>query len=94
LEEIGTSPKSATTPLKARIDMLATGIKTPVGIKISGKDLKVIQAIGDKLKPILEKVPGTTSVYTQVPWKCFGLSFNKRSIFKLFQSEDLFENEC
>lgn len=50
-------------PIKARIDMLATGIKTPVGIKISGPSLSVIQELGDKLKPILEKLPGTASVY-------------------------------
>ena len=50
-------------PIKARIDMLATGIKTPVGIKISGTDLKTIQPMGEELKPILEQVPGTASVY-------------------------------
>ena len=50
-------------PIKARIDMLATGIKTPVGIKISGPELKTIQSIGEELKPILDKVDGTSSVY-------------------------------
>ncbi len=50
-------------PIKARIDMLATGIKTPVGIKISGPSLKTIQAIGEEIKPILSKVAGTSSVY-------------------------------
>jgi Cu(I)/Ag(I) efflux system membrane protein CusA/SilA len=50
-------------PIKARIDMLATGIKTPVGIKISGPTLETIQSIGEKIKPLLEDVPGTASVY-------------------------------
>ncbi len=50
-------------PIKTRIDMLATGIKTPVGIKISGADLNVIQDIGQRLETILADVPGTASVY-------------------------------
>ncbi|PCI44312.1 MAG: CusA/CzcA family heavy metal efflux RND transporter [Alphaproteobacteria bacterium] len=52
-------------PIKTRIDMLATGIKTPVGIKVAGPDLKVIENIGKRLEEILEKVPGTTSVYSE-----------------------------
>ncbi len=52
-------------PIKTRIDMLATGIKTPVGIKISGADLQVIQDIGKQLEIILQKVPGTASVYSE-----------------------------
>lgn len=50
-------------PIKTRIDMLATGIKTPVGIKISGPSLTDIQDIGRQLEQILRKVPGTASVY-------------------------------
>ncbi len=50
-------------PIKTRIDMLATGIKTPVGIKISGPDLAKIQTIATALEPILQQVPGTASVY-------------------------------
>lgn len=50
-------------PIKSRIDMLATGIKTPVGIKVSGPSLKKIQEIGEDLEKILRNVPGTTSVY-------------------------------
>lgn len=50
-------------PIKARIDMLATGIKTPVGIKISGPKLETIQSVGEKIKPLLENIPGTASVY-------------------------------
>lgn len=52
-------------PIKTRIDMLATGIKTPVGIKVSGPELKQIQAIGLQIETILSKVPGTASVYSE-----------------------------
>ncbi|MFE8071029.1 efflux RND transporter permease subunit [Marinobacteraceae bacterium S3BR75-40.1] len=52
-------------PIKTRIDMLATGIKTPVGIKVAGPDLDVIQDIGRQLERILEPVPGTASVYSE-----------------------------
>lgn len=52
-------------PIKTRIDMLATGIKTPIGIKIAGPDLKVIQEIGKDLENIIKDVPGTTSVYSE-----------------------------
>ena len=52
-------------PIKTRIDMLATGIRTPVGIKIMGPDLGTIQMIGRQIEDILRKVPGTTSVYAE-----------------------------
>jgi len=52
-------------PIKTRIDMLASGIKTPVGIKIAGPKLKEIQAIGLQLETILKTVPGTASVYSE-----------------------------
>jgi len=52
-------------PIKTRIDMLATGIKTPVGIKIAGPDLAKIQQIGKQLELILKDVPGTASVYAE-----------------------------
>ena len=52
-------------PIKTRIDMLATGIKTPVGIKISGPQLDDIQAIGEQLEEILKDAPGTASVYSE-----------------------------
>ncbi|MBE7214998.1 efflux RND transporter permease subunit [Shewanella benthica] len=52
-------------PIKTRIDMLATGIKTPVGIKIAGPELGVIQEIGKDLERILKDVPGTASVYSE-----------------------------
>lgn len=52
-------------PIKTRIDMLATGIKTPIGIKIAGPDLKQIETIGAQLEPILNRVQGTASVYAE-----------------------------
>ena len=52
-------------PIKTRIDMLATGIKTPVGIKVAGADLKVIEEIGKQVEKAVLKVPGTTSAYSE-----------------------------
>lgn len=52
-------------PIKTRIDMLATGIKTPVGIKVGGSDLAQIQAIGRSLEALLPQLPGTASVYAE-----------------------------
>lgn len=52
-------------PIKNRIDMLATGIRTPVGIKISGPQLFEIQKIGENIEKILKDVPGTASVYAE-----------------------------
>jgi Cu(I)/Ag(I) efflux system membrane protein CusA/SilA len=52
-----------TMPIKNRIDMLTTGIRTPVGIKVFGSDLNRIEEIGRQLEQILQKVPGTRSVY-------------------------------
>ncbi len=52
-------------PIKTRIDMLATGIKTPVGIKISGPDLNIIQGIGQELEKVIGDIKGTASVYSE-----------------------------
>ena len=52
-------------PIKTRIDMLATGIKTPVGIKVAGEDLAIIQRIGKDIEQILSQMPGTASVYSE-----------------------------
>lgn len=52
-------------PIRTRIDMLATGIKTPVGIKIAGPDLLVIQNLGLQIEEILKKVPGTVSAFAE-----------------------------
>ncbi|HLA75948.1 MAG TPA: CusA/CzcA family heavy metal efflux RND transporter, partial [Vicinamibacteria bacterium] len=54
-----------TMPIKARIDMLTTGIRTPVGIKIFGADIKEIEAVGASLEQALRDVPGTRSVYAE-----------------------------
>jgi len=52
-------------PIKTRIDMLATGIKTPVGIKIAGPDTHIIQQIGMQIEGILKDFKGTASVYSE-----------------------------
>jgi len=52
-------------PIKTRIDMLATGIKTPVGIKVAGPDLEVIERIGQDIERALANVEGTASVYSE-----------------------------
>ena len=52
-------------PIKTRIDMLATGIKTPVGIKVAGPDLQVIQQIGKDIESVLKEVPGTASAFSE-----------------------------
>ncbi len=52
-------------PIKNRIDMLATGIKTPVGVKVAGPDLAVIQEIGKDIERVLTPVPGTVSVFSE-----------------------------
>ncbi len=54
-----------TMPIKARLDMLSTGIRTPVGLKISGSDLKEIERIGRDAEGILQRVPNTRSVFAE-----------------------------
>jgi len=54
-----------TMPIKARIDMLTTGVRTPVGIKIYGDDLKELEKIGVEIESLLAEVPGTKSVYAE-----------------------------
>jgi Cu(I)/Ag(I) efflux system membrane protein CusA/SilA len=54
-----------TMPIKTRIDMLSTGIKTPVGIKIAGPDLNVLQKLGKEVEEIMKTVPGTRSAYAE-----------------------------
>jgi Cu(I)/Ag(I) efflux system membrane protein CusA/SilA len=58
-------PNVWTQPIRNRLDMLLTGIKTPVGIKIFGADLSVIQGLGQQVERILQQVPGTRSVYAE-----------------------------
>jgi len=52
-------------PIKTRIDMLSTGIKTPVGLKFLGNDLNVLNRLAEEVEPILKSVPGTASVYAE-----------------------------
>jgi len=54
-----------TMPIKTRIDMLSTGIKTPVGIKVTGSDLDVLQRLGEQIEPIIRNIPGTRSVFAE-----------------------------
>ncbi|MBS1123617.1 MAG: cation transporter, partial [Deltaproteobacteria bacterium] len=54
-----------TMPIKARIDMLSTGIRTPIGVKVFGPDLEVITKINDDLERVLRTVPHTRSVYAE-----------------------------
>ncbi|WP_027258743.1 efflux RND transporter permease subunit [Leisingera aquimarina] len=54
-------------PIKNRIDMLATGIKTPVGVKISGADLSVIEGIGVEIERAVADIEGTASAYAERP---------------------------
>ena len=52
-------------PIKTRIDMLTTGIRTPVGVKVSGPDLTTIERVGREIEAAIRDVPGTTSVYAE-----------------------------
>jgi len=54
-----------TMPIKTRLDMLSTGIKTPVGIKIAGEDLTVLQQIGEQIEDVIRRQAGTLSVYAE-----------------------------
>jgi len=58
-------PNIWTMPIKNRIDMLSTGVRTPVGIKILGPDLHVIQSIGEEIERALREVPGTRTVLAE-----------------------------
>jgi len=54
-----------TMPIKTRIDMLSTGIKTPVGIKIAGDDLNTLQKLGEEIESVVSRIPGTLSVFSE-----------------------------
>ncbi|MHC1741822.1 MAG: efflux RND transporter permease subunit [Syntrophobacteraceae bacterium] len=54
-----------TMPIKARVDMLSTGVRTPVGIKVLGANLDTIQRVGQEIEAVLKDVPGTSSVYAE-----------------------------
>jgi Cu(I)/Ag(I) efflux system membrane protein CusA/SilA len=52
-------------PIKNRIDMLTTGIRTPIGVKVFGPDLKKIEAIGQSVEEVVRRVKGTRSVFAE-----------------------------
>ncbi len=54
-----------TMPIKTRIDMLSTGIKTPVGIKLMGEDLEILNELGEKVEAVIREVANTSSVYAE-----------------------------
>ncbi len=54
-----------TMPIKTRIDMLSTGIRTPVGVKLSGPDLAVLEELGGQVEAVMREVPGTRSAYSE-----------------------------
>ena len=54
-----------TMPIKARIDMLSTGIRTPVGVKVIGKDLTQMEKVAREVETVLKSVPGTSSAYAE-----------------------------
>jgi Cu(I)/Ag(I) efflux system membrane protein CusA/SilA len=56
---------SWTMPIKGRIDMLATGIRTPVGVKIFGPNLDTLQTLGEEVERIIQQVPGTRSAFAE-----------------------------
>ncbi len=58
-------PNIWTMPIKNRIDMLATGIRTPVGVKVQGADLKVIQEISEQVEGVIRTIQGTRTVYAE-----------------------------
>ena len=68
-------PNAWTMPIKARLDMLSTGIRTPVGLKINGADLGVIQSVAIEAEAILQKVPGTRSAFAERAAQGYFLDF-------------------
>jgi len=67
---------SWTMPIKGRIDMQATGIRTPVGIKISGSDPKVIEDVGKQIEALLPSIPATRSVFAERAGSGYFLDFD------------------
>ena len=69
---------SFTMPIKARIDMLATGIRTPVGIKVLGPKIEEVERIGLELEHHIKDIPGTRSVYAERVTTGYFLDFDIR----------------
>jgi Cu(I)/Ag(I) efflux system membrane protein CusA/SilA len=70
------STNAWTMPIKNRIDMLSTGVRTPIGIKILGSDLKKIEEIGTHIEMILKKIAGTRSIFAERAAGGFFLDFD------------------
>ena len=67
-----------TMPIKTRIDMLSTGIKTPVGVKVSGPDLNVLQRVAGQIEQVLKKLPETSSAFADRAAGGYYLDFDIR----------------
>ncbi|MFN8010434.1 MAG: CusA/CzcA family heavy metal efflux RND transporter [Holophagaceae bacterium] len=68
-------PNAWTMPIKARLDMLSTGIRTPVGLKVNGADLETIQKVAVEAERVLQKVPGTRSAFAERTAQGYFLDF-------------------
>ncbi len=68
-------PNAWTMPIKARLDMLSTGIRTPVGLKINGADLETIQKVAVDAERVLQNVPGTRSAFAERTAQGYFLDF-------------------
>ncbi len=68
-------PNIWTMPIKNRIDMLSTGIRTPIGIKVMGADLNVIQSISEKIEGVMHDIAGTRNVYAERSAEGYYLDF-------------------
>jgi copper/silver efflux system protein len=79
-----------TMPIRGRIDMLSTGIRTPVGVKIFGPDLRRIEAIGRNVEAVLSRVPGTRSVYAERSAGGYGLDLqpNRQALARFGMTVD------
>jgi copper/silver efflux system protein len=73
-----TSRGAMTMPIKARIDMLSTGIRSPLGIKIFGADLKEIERIGQQIELLMKNIPGTSSVFAERTAEGYFIDFEPR----------------
>src|ERR1044071_7966542 len=63
--QVSGGSKPRTQPIKARIDMLSTGIRTPIGVKVIGTDLVEIDRLAKQVEQVLRAVPGTSSAYAE-----------------------------
>ena len=68
-------PNAWTMPIKARLDMLSTGIRTPVGLKVNGADLQVLQRVAQEAEGVLAKLPGTRSAFAERAAEGYFLDF-------------------